>query len=75
MALPIILGVAAAGAFGAFVGSQIDDAVEGDNGAPINPLDEFAQRPSATKIAYYAAIGMGLFWLANRSGVTKALKL
>lgn len=76
MPLPLIpiLGLTAAGAIGAFVGSQIDDTVE-TQGGDTNPLDEFSQRPSLTKIAYYSAIGMGLFWLANRTGTLKALKL
>ena len=67
------LPLAAVALAGAFVGSQIDDTIE-TQGGDVNPLDTVRQLPSVSKIMFYSAGAMGLFWLANKSGVVKALK-
>lgn len=65
--MPIfLLPLIASGLFGAFVGSQIDDSIDQPpQGVPAT------QALNINQIAYYAAIGMGLFWLAHKSGVLK----
>lgn len=73
MALPLIpiLVVAAVGSFGAFVGSQVDDAIDNQT-RPQEPND---YTPSPFTIAYYAALAMGLYFIADRTGSLKALGL
>jgi len=73
MAAPLLIvaGMGISALFGAFAGAQVDDKIEG---TPISSMDKINQIPSFTKIAYYSAIGMGLFWLASRSGAIKIFK-
>lgn len=65
--IPILLLLTGAGA-GAFFGAQLDDKID----TPAQ--DEPALGASPAKIAAYAFVGMGLFWVAGKSGVLKLLK-
>ena len=71
MAWPIILvGMAGTAALGAFVGSQVDDAIE----TPAqSPMDDIGLNLSPTRIAYYAILGGATFWVLTKSGVLKKI--
>lgn len=62
--MPWLAYLAVAG-ISAFVGSQIDDAID------TPPADTHAQLPSIPKMMMYGAGGLGLFILARRAKLVK----
>jgi len=69
LADPVIL---AAGGIGAWIGSQLDDKIDG--GAPVPAQQTQSQLPSVNKIIVYSAVAIGLYWGLNKSGLLKAFK-
>jgi hypothetical protein len=70
--LPLVpvLFLAAGAGFGAFVGSQVDDQLD----PPPPAVDTIANSVNFTKVAYYAILGIAVFYAAEKAGVLKALK-
>jgi len=59
------LAYLAVGGISAFIGSQIDDAIE------TPPADTHAQIPSIPKMMFYGAGGIGLLLLARKAKLVK----
>lgn len=55
---------------GAFVGAQVDDAIESP--ATLNPLSNSIDI-SPTKIAYYAVLGGVSYFALSKSGILKRI--
>lgn len=62
--MPVLLLLLSGAGLGAYFGAQLDDKFE-------KPTPQDPVSLSPTKIAYYAAIGMGLFWIAKKTNVLK----
>lgn len=68
MVLPLLAFGGVAAALGTYVGSFFGDA------DTVTPEESALLGVSPLRVAYYAVLGMGVYWVARKTGTIKALK-